>query len=193
MVIVLLVTPQIRTEFRQLGQIEILGAWRCDSWFTVYFQCILVGGPPRLYSIFTHVTLSHCSMPPQFFLGISMQRRVPQNSAIQQTSMPYRFQRPATEQWQQCSAIPDIIAWKLCPICRQKWQIFFNIGAFQNWWPKLQEGWLRTACMLRAADTLRTSHVASNSLVPCLDTVGRMLGVIAQPQKGHPWLAYGRH
>ena len=49
-------------------------------------------------------------------------------------------------------------------------------------------GWLRTVCMLRAADTLRTSHVASNSLVPCLDTVGRMLGVIAQPQKGHPWL-----
>ena len=44
-----------------------------------------------------------------------------------------------------------------------------------------------------AANTLRTSGVASNSLVPCLDTVGRMLGVIAQPQKGHPWLAYGRH
>ena len=31
MVRVLLVTPQIRTEFRQLGQIEILCAWRCDS------------------------------------------------------------------------------------------------------------------------------------------------------------------
>ena len=31
MVTVLLVTPQIRTEFRQLGQIEILCAWRCDS------------------------------------------------------------------------------------------------------------------------------------------------------------------
>ena len=31
MVIVLLVTAQIRTEFRQLGQIEILCAWRCDS------------------------------------------------------------------------------------------------------------------------------------------------------------------
>ena len=107
------------------------------------------------------------------------------------TSMPYRFQRPATEQWQQCSAIPDIIARKLCPIRRQKWQIFFNFVAFSaqscGAWRR-EGGWLSPACMLRAADTLRTSGVASNSLVPCLDTVGRMLGVIAQPQKGHPWL-----
>ena len=35
---------------------------------------------------------------------------------------------------------------------------------------------------------VRTSHVASNSLLPCLDTVGRMLGVIGRPQKSHPWL-----
>ena len=31
LVTVSLVRPQMRTEFRQLGQIEILCAWRCDS------------------------------------------------------------------------------------------------------------------------------------------------------------------
>ena len=81
------------TEFRQLGQIEILCAWRCDSWFTVYFQCILVGGAPEaLLHIYTCHTQPVLNAPRTFFSAYQCNgvfyKITPHNAHVNAISFP---------------------------------------------------------------------------------------------------------